>query len=232
MKQTLYILHGWAIDSANEKKWEKFLQLLQKQEISSVFLPIPGLSTELNEVWNLDSYVSWLKNELPKNEQIILLGHSFGGQIACQFAAQYPHLVSKLILIDSAGIIDKSTVKIVKRLVFKTVARLGKPIFNHDFFRNVLYKLAREKDYLKANKTLRQTMANVISTEVLEFLDQIECPTLIIWGQNDTITPVRFAKVFKERITKSEMKIVAGARHSPQFTHPDETAEIIGEFLK
>lgn len=232
MKQTVYILHGWAIDEANEKKWQAFRELLQEQGIASKFLPIPGLTTKLDEVWTLDSYVSWLESQLPKNESVILLGHSFGGQISCQFAAQNPERMTKLILIDSAGMIDRSFKKVLKRSIFKTAAVLGKPVFKHEFFRNVLYKLAREQDYLKANETQRQTMANVINTEILDYLPQIMCPTLIVWGEHDMTTPVKFAKQFKSLLQNSTLYIVKGARHSPQFTHQAETAAVIGAFLK
>lgn len=231
MKQTIYILHGWAIDSENEKKWNEFRNLLKQKGFDSKFLPIPGLTTKLDKVWILDNYVNWLGEQLPK-ETVILLGHSFGGQISSKFAALNPQRVSKLVLVDSAGMIDKSFNKVVKRTVFGTMAKLGKPIFKHEIFRRFLYKLAREKDYFQANKTQRQTMANVINTEVINDLSKIKCPTLIVWGESDTATPLKFAKVFNEKISKSKLYVVEGARHAPQFTHPQETAKVIGEFLQ
>lgn len=232
MKNTVYILHGWAIDTENEKKWATFRDLLKKYSIQTVFLPLPGLTTKLETAWTLDDYIAWLEKELPKGEKAILLGHSFGGQIAARFAAQYPEKVTRLILIASAGMIDRAPQKVLKRMVFGFAAKVGKPILRHEVFRKVLYKLAREQDYLKANKTQRQTMANVINTEIIDYLPQIECPTLLIWGKNDTATPLKFAKVFQSEIEQSQLHIITNARHSPQFTHAIETAEVIGEFLK
>lgn len=231
MNDTIYILHGWAIDAENEKKWQNFRLLLEEKGFKTVFLPIPGLTTELQEVWSLDTYVLWLSKELP-NEPVILLGHSFGGQIASRFTAQNNERVKKLILIDSAGMIDRSLKKVLKRVVFGSVAKVGKLFFKHELLRKLLYKLAREQDYLNANPTQRQTMANVISTEVIDDLGGITCPTVIIWGRNDMATPVQFADMFHSKIKGSKLHIIDDARHSPQFTHAVQTVQIIGDFLK
>lgn len=232
LNKTIYILHGWAIDPANEKKWHTFRTLLKKQGVLSKFLPLPGITTQLDEAWTLDSYVNWLEQQLPKDAPVTLLGHSFGGQICCQFAAQYPERVDKLILIDSAGIKDTSVRKILKRGIFKFFAKLGKPIFRHSLFRTVLYKLAREQDYLHANELQRQTMVNVINTEIVDYLPQIKCPTLILWGKNDMATPLKFAHQFQSLIPTNTLHVITEARHSPQFTHQEETAQVIGAFLK
>jgi len=231
MKKTIYILHGWAIDSENEKKWHEFRKLLSELGYETNFLAIPGLTNKLDKVWSLNDYVVWLENQLPK-EKVILLGHSFGGQIVSMFASRYLYRVKMIILIDSSGMIDKSLKKVIKRYVFRTAAKIGKTIFKHQVFRKFLYKLAREKDYFQADPIQRQTMANVINSEVTSQLDKIEAPTLIIWGENDTVTPLKFAKVFNSKIKNSELHIIEGARHAPQFTHILETAKIIGDFLK
>lgn len=232
MKTKIYILHGWAIDENNEKKWDEFRSSLSKESIETKFLPLPGLSTKLDKVWGVEDYVNWLNKQLPEKEKVILLGHSFGGQISSCFAAQYPEKVEKLILIDSAGIIDRSAKKVIKRFVFGLVAKIGKKFFKHYFFQRVLYKLAREKDYVQANKIQKEIMKKVINFEVLDYLPQIEAPTLIIWGKNDTATSLKLGHIFKQEIKNSSFKVVDGARHSPQFTHTQETVSIIVKFLK
>ncbi len=231
MKQEIYILHGWAIDSNNEKKWELFRTELSKANITTYFLALPGLTTSLSKVWGLDDYVNWLKDQLKGKENIVLLGHSFGGQIAIRYSAQNPKQISKLILIDSAGIIDNSILKQTKRAVFGCVAKLGKKVTKKEIFRKLLYKLVREKDYLEANTVQRQTMANVISEEIIDDLSKIKCPTQIIWGEQDKSTPIKLGKMMQERISNSSLKIISQARHSPQFTHVDATVSVVKEFL-
>jgi pimeloyl-ACP methyl ester carboxylesterase len=134
----LYLLHGWASDPDNEDKWRPLMGALSKQGIEASFLGLPGLSTPLDEVWQLDDYVEWLANQLPSNRSVRLLGHSFGGQIAIRFAALYPDRVKQLILIDASGLRDHSLKAVVKRRAFWLAAKVGKLVVNGDRARRQL----------------------------------------------------------------------------------------------
>jgi len=226
----IYILHGWAIDSNNEAKWVEIRQMLKSEHITTHFLGIPGLTTTQKSVWNIDDFINWLADQLPQHK-VILLGHSFGGQLASLFAARHPERVEKLILVDSSGLRSHTWQKNLKRSVFKKIAFIGKLIAPFPIARKLLYKLAREKDYYQANQILRQTMSNVIEYEILSELPEIKAETLIVWGENDTATPVRLGRQFAEHISNSSFIIIPTARHSPQFTHPAEVTSIIKIFL-
>jgi len=245
----IYILHGWAVDQFNDKKWQPFMEEVKKNGHNSIFLKIPGLSSPLNEVWELDDFVKWVGNQLPKNEKIVLLGHSFGGQIAIRFTANNPDRVEKLILIDSAGQVDNRLRKVLKRNVFWLVAKIGKLFFNLTsynespslrsapfqkgglFLRRLLYKFAREGDYKNAPPLMRKVMANVIKEEVIGDAKKIKCKNLIVWGSNDMTTPLFMGKKYQSLIKRSKLKIINEARHSPQFTHVNETVSAVKEFI-
>lgn len=237
---TLFILHGWAIDPHNQKKWQFLIQQLKKISLNVKFLETPGLSQKLDQVWQLNDFVAWLKKETEAEKEFILLGHSFGGQIAARFTALYPAKVKKLILIDSAGIRDHSFFIEAKRLIFYLLAKTGKTLISwlafiklaalQELLRKILYQLAREKDYYQAPPLLRKTMTQVIQEEISADLEKINCPTLIIWGENDQSTPLKLGRQMQVKIKNSQLKIVAGARHAPQFTHPDQVIQLIKEF--
>lgn len=225
----VYILHGWAVDPKNEEKWQKIRDALGKNGVESKFIGLPGLTIPLDEVWGLDNYVAWLKNELPLHP-VTVAGHSFGGQLAVRFASLHPERVEKLILIDSSGIRDHSLFGRLKRIIFFSAAKIGKIFSFLPFMRVLLYKLARERDYLEAPALLRRTMSQVVAQEIRDDLRNIGAKTLIIWGENDKITPVKNLEFFKQ-IHDSTAVIIANARHSPQFTHPEEVASSIARFL-
>ncbi len=227
---TIYILHGWAVDPRNEQKWDDVRNELRRRGIESVFLPIPGLSTPLERAWSLPEYCTWLKQTLPLQGAVILVGHSFGGQLATRFASLYPDKVARLVLIDSSGLRDQRILTRCKRLLFQKLASIGKAVTSAPFARQFLYLLAREKDYYSAPPVMRQTMAQILADDVRADLAHVEAPTLIIWGQNDAVTPVGNAAIFG-RISGSTVRIIAQARHSPQFTHPESVAQCIEEFL-
>lgn len=229
----LYILHGWAVDPENEAKWERVRKLLHDKKIPTRFLPIPGLTVPLSEnsrAWTLTSYTNWLAEILP-DKPVILLGHSFGGQLAVRFTTKYPDRVTALILVASSGIRDRSLLAHMKRIVFYGLAKIGAVFAYIPGATGIFYKLVREQDYYKAPPIMKKTMTNVIGEEIIEDLPQIAVPTLVIWGEKDTITPLRNVAFFKT-IPTMELRTIAEARHSPQFTHPDTVADIVATFLK
>lgn len=226
--ENIYILHGWAYDV---EKWKTFIHQLELLKIDSKVLKLPGLTSPLDKAWSLNDYVNWLKTQFKNEKRVILLGHSLGGQIAIRYAANYPNQISKLVLIASSGIRDKSLFKILKRSIFLVVAKVGKLFTNSGFLKNILYKLAREKDYFKASPNMKKTMANILKEEVIDDLSNIKLPTCIIWGENDSTTPIFQAKLINSKIRNSELHILKNTKHSPQFSHPKKVAKIIRDFL-
>lgn len=229
---TIYVLHGWSTDNHTEQKWRPFLEKLQALGFKSHFFAIPGLTAPLNEVWTLDDYVRWLEKELQGQRDVILLGHSFGGQLAIRYAADHQRQLRQLILIDSSGIRDWAFKAKVKRRVFWVAAKIGKLFFNVPAARKILYRLARERDYLNAPPLLKRTMSLILDEEVIESAAALKNPTLLIWGENDAVTPLKIGKRFAKLITTSQLETIPKARHSPQYTHPQEAAQIIGKWLK
>lgn len=236
----IYILHGWALGEKTEQKWQPFLDELNQAGYQTQFLQLPGLSCSLKEPWHLSDYRCWLSHQLPQDKKVILLGHSFGGQLAVSFAAKYPQRLEKLILIDSAGVRNKKGWQKLKVSLFKVAAKVGKALFSilscgskqlQKKFRKILYILAREKDYYQAPPQLRQTLTNVLQADIQHHLPNIKQPTLLIWGEQDTSTPISHAQIFKQKIKHSQLKTIKQARHSPQYTHPQIVAKMIDQFL-
>ncbi len=223
--EKIYILHGWTYSL---DKWQKFSNLLEKESIRPVFLKIPGLTSPTKEVWDINKYASWLQKELGKeNGKVILLGHSNGGRIAAYFAAQHPEKIRKLILINAAGIYHKELFLQIKRFVFKTLTEVGKKFTSSESLKNFLYFLAGEKDYQKASPNMKMSMVNLTHHDLTPFLQKIKVPTLLVWGENDKITPLSDGKLMNNLIKNSKLIIVNNAGHSPFHTNPEEVIQII-----
>lgn len=230
MNSKLIILHGWAYST---EKWEPFLRLLKDVGIEYEMLKIPGLTTPLKRIWTLDDYLTWLDQKVVSYKlPVILLGHSSGGRIASAFAAKYQGKVSNLILIDSAGIIHRNLHTQVKKSLFGLAAKIGKRITRSSTVRNLFYKAISEQDYNKADPVLKKTMINLISYDLTETFKKTTVPTLIIWGENDKITPLSDGELINRLIQNSEFRIIPGANHSPQFTHPKEVANLAIDFIQ
>ncbi len=224
----IFILHGWTYQTDT---WQPFLEILAERGIDAELLKIPGLTDGMNPVWTLDDYVEWLKNKTAGHEKVILIGHSNGGRISLAFTAKYPEKVARLILEDSAGIPPKG-LRVVKRDVFKVIAKIGGVVTQSELMRKILYKIIRESDYQKATPEMRQTMANLGSVDLSTILEKIQIPTLVVWGENDTTTPLANGKLMHEKIRGSRMIIITDAQHSPHITHTNKLADLITEELK
>jgi pimeloyl-ACP methyl ester carboxylesterase len=225
----IYILHGWTYST---DKWQDFIKFIKMRNFIPVMLNVPGLTEKTNKVWTLDDYVEWLKDALSDDEAIII-GHSNGGRVALAFAAKYPDRLKLLILIDSAGIYHNELPIRVKRLIFGTVAKLGKKLTSSEKLRALLYKTARENDYKDATPQMRETMANLISTDLTSQLSQIIAPTTIVWGEKDKSTPLSDGKLMHKLIKNSRLFVIKDAWHSPQFTHINEVCQkILSEIEK
>jgi len=230
----LLILHGWTYSSDDSdplEKWQPLIELLESQGIKCELPRIPGITKDINKSWTLDEYAKWLKKMLGKNNKIVLVGHSNGGRIAFRFAQKYSGKVTKLILIDSAGIYHNELPLRFKRFLFRNIAKIGRRFTESEVLRKLIYKVAREGDYSNATPSQQQTMLNLINSDLTEVLRKVKTPTLIIWGEKDKVTPLSDGQLIHSLIKNSKFSIIRSARHSPQFTHPKEVAKLIYEYL-
>ena len=228
MKKVI-ILHGWIYSL---EKWRAFLKVLRKKGIDPVMLKVPGLTSENERVWGIDDYVKWLKEIVDKEKsKVALIGHSNGGRIAVNFAIRYPERISKLILIDSAGIYHNELPLALKRVIFKTLAKVGRVLKGSSVLKNVFYKVVGETDYKNASQNMKQTMINLLNSDKSLKPEKIQNPTLIFWGSEDKITPVSDGRILNRLIKNSRLEIIENARHSPQFTDPEKVAEIIYGYI-
>lgn len=219
----IFILHGWTYQTAT---WQPLVEMLAARGVDAELLRIPGLTDGTNPVWTLDDYVEWLKQKTSAYDKVTLIGHSNGGRISLAFAAKYPEKVARLILEDSAGIPPQGWRRL-KRDFFKKISLTGRILPRSEKLRKLFYRLIRENDYGKATSEMKKTMANLGSVDISTTFEKIRVPTLIVWGSDDTTTPLTNGKLMHEKIRGSRMVVIHGARHSPHVTHTRELADII-----
>lgn len=239
----ILVLHGWGSSS---ESWLKIQEFLAKRGYFVVCPDLPGFgkSETPPRPWEVGDYVKWLNNfieEVKKFssqsiEPFFLLGHSFGGRIAIRLAADYPEKLKKLILCDTAGIKTKPNIK-TKIILF--TASLGDILFSlkplirfKDIARNFFYMFLSNRDYIKANTIMRETIKKVLEEDLSPELPKIKTKTLIIWGEKDRIVPVKYAYIFKEKIRESKLEILPKIGHSPYLENPKLLSEKILSFLK
>ncbi|MBI2033125.1 MAG: alpha/beta hydrolase [Candidatus Levybacteria bacterium] len=240
-KQTIPIvlLHGWSATITVEKYGE--LKKLLETEGYIVYTPyLPGFGDNPlpKEELFFDDYVAFVHEFITKKikaQKAILMGHSFGGRVAIRFTSLYPSLVEKLVLIDASGI-QRSLPSTKKRIVY-FATKITRPLFSvvpfslfYRFFRKAVYLAIGEMDYYSAGK-LTKTFKNVYKIDVSEDLKKIGVPTLIVWGELDTTTPLVDGKYMHSYISGSKFVIIPGATHKLPNERPKELAQTILPFL-
>lgn len=214
----VYIIHGWAYGL---EKWDEAVDRLKDNDIMPIMLEVPGLTKESKEIWSIEDYVNWLDQQLAKvKEPVVLIGHSNGGRIALNYTLKHPKKIQQLILLDSAGVYHNDLKIRLKRFIFKALAKIGRLFSKSQKLRKLLYRLAREKDYHDAPENMRLTMANMLESDKYLVFGGITVPTAIIWGEEDSVTPIEDAHKLKRSIKSASLEVIKGARHSPHHTHP------------
>jgi len=234
------ILHGWG---GSSDSWIRVLEILSENGFKLICPDFPGFGKSMTPFtpWGVGDYANFVNDFIKKTcgepvEPFFLLGHSFGGRVAIKFSVLWPEKIKSLILCDSAGIKQKWGIR--EKLIFQ-ISKIGNAIFTptplrrfKDKAKNLFYIFLRHRDYAKANGTMRQIIKKVLTEDLLKDLPQIKIRTLIIWGENDKLVPVKYAHIFKEKIENSELKILPKIGHSPHLEVPEKLTKIIIQFLR
>lgn len=219
-------LHGWRSEA---NAWRKILQILDQQNVKFFAPDLPGFgrSQMPSQTFVLDDYVNVVAEFMEQvSNKAIVVGHSFGGRIAIKLSVRRPDLVSKIVLVDSAGFVNDSEFK-------KSVAATMKPLFAPKFMQGLrrgIYKLIGSEDYL-ATPQLQRTFVNIVNEDLSEYLSRILQPTLILWGEKDKETPLSFGLRMKDLIQNSKLVVFGQVGHFPFAEKPEEFAAELNKFL-
>lgn len=215
----IVLLHGWG---SNIKLFSNLIDLLSKKyTVVAMDMPGFGESQEPPSAWCVDDYVDFVIKFLADYDakHVMLLGHSFGGRVIIKLnnRKDLPFTVSKVILVDSAGILPpKSNKKSWRTRKYK----MGKAFLSTKIMRKIapdaLEKLRVKygsADYVAASPLMRQVLVKVVNEDLEPLLPNIKCPTLLIWGVNDTATPLSDGEKMEKLIPDAGLVKLENAGH-------------------
>ena len=230
------LLHGW---NSSFDVYKGIMSCLCDR-CRCVAVNFPGCkgSETMSEPWTLDDYCDFVMEFIEKVnlESPILIGHSHGGRVILKLAADGRLNPPKIVLLDSAGLIPKKTFKQKFRAKsFKLIKwTLSRPVIkNHSAS---LLERARNHygsaDYNAAPLVLRKTLVSLVNTDLRDIIHNISCPTLLIWGENDTATPLRDAKIIESKIRDCGLCVIKGTGHYSFCEKPYEAHAILNSFIR
>jgi pimeloyl-ACP methyl ester carboxylesterase len=252
----LVLLHGIAGTSAT---WEGVMPRLgEGHRIIAPDLLGHGESGKPRGDYSLGAYANAVRDllEALDLERATIAGHSLGGGVAMQFAYQFPERCERLVLVSSGGLgrevhlLLRAAALPGAEAVLPWLSAAGK----HGVGR-IVRALARLG--LRAGADLEEIWRGFVSLAEPEarraFLHTVRgivdlggqrvsatdrlylaagLPTLIVWGQQDPLIPVRHALEAHERMPGSRLEVFPGAGHFPHLDDPDRFAEVVIDFLR
>jgi len=227
------LMHGWGCTHETVLSVER--AVLPGFKVFNLDLPGCGDSSEPQQVWGVEDYDTMLE-QLVAAEGIqdpILIGHSNGGRVAIQYASHHP--VHKLILIDSAGIVPRRSMKYYCKVYsYKAMKRVALTLLGKQRGEQWLdryRKRAGSADYNASSPMMRAIMSKLVNTDLRPVMPSIGCPTLLIWGEDDTATPLADAQQMSQLIPDAGLVSFPSCGHYSFLDNPGQFTAVMRSFL-
>jgi 2-hydroxy-6-oxonona-2,4-dienedioate hydrolase len=167
-------------------------------------------------------------------DHAVLCGNSLGGHVAIDFCLQYPERVDGLVLTGSAGLYERSlTSGKGLRLSRQLVREQACGIFYNtecvtDEMVDDIYSMLTDRAYRRFLLRVAKATRNHYTVESLA---DLQAPTMVIWGRNDTITPPFVGEQFRNGIQHADLTFIDECGHAPPMEQPAEFARLLYAFL-
>jgi pimeloyl-ACP methyl ester carboxylesterase len=226
------VLHGWG---AKIEAVDPIIRGLQGQTaVYAVDLPGHGETDPPPEPWGVTEFSDWTRALMDQLglERPSIVGHSHGGRIAIHLAAHHPDRVDKLLLVDAAGIRPKRGLTYYRKVALAKTAKhaarfLGPP---GKALQKRVFARTASSDYANAG-ALRPTFVKLVNSDLTPLLPQIRASTLLIWGDQDTATPLTDGETMEKLIPDAGLVVLKGAGHFSYIDQPQRFGRVAAHFL-
>ncbi len=231
------LLHGWG---SNITLFDGIIKLLSpNHRVVALDMPGFGKTAQPPQAWCVDDYVDFVMKFIDSLEikEFSVLVHSFGGRVFFKLNAKEntPYQIRKAVLVDSAGILPKKSLKQkVSLALYKMARRIMSTKVLHFLYPDAVEDMRRKRgsaDYNSATPIMRETLVKVVNEDLEPFIAKVKCPTLLIWGDLDTATPLSDAKRMETLIDDAGLVVCEGAGHYSFLEQPTKVHGALKAFL-
>lgn len=216
----IILLHGWGQDKS---VWKNLVDKLGR---NSLCFDMPGFGKEkiVDSTWGVPEYTQWVIDKIKNYDDVILIGHSFGGRITVEIASKNPKWLRGIILSGAPCVYKPSLKTKLKIAVFKIAKFLIPYNLRLRYF---------PRDLKNAiDRGLETTFRKVINYDQTNQLQKINIPSLLIWGQNDLSVPLNVANEINKSIKNSKLKIINNADHNSFLDNPNLFYGYVKKFIE
>lgn len=238
-RQTVVLVHGLGKNGLRD--WVEVIKRLESRfHVIAFDLPGFGGSSAEPGRYTPKRYARVLKNIVERHAQPrpFIVGHSLGGAVALRFASLYPQHVERLILVDAAGILERTAFlkhntslpvagdtprPAVLQRALETVDYLRGSIIEQTGFMpdpmNAAYQNSNAWEWLVSDSPNTNAAYALVAENFAEPVFTMPVPTLIIWGTADRVAPLRTGKLLARRLPQAQLELLEDAGHVPMQSH-------------
>ena len=217
-------LHG--LVGLNEH-WEDVAHAVSaRARVSLLEVPLLSLRGEDCTIQGVSAMTAQFLGEHVR-EPAVLVGNSFGGHVALRLALEHPSKVEGLILAGSSGLIEKTMVRGAPTRPSREwlEEKIGELFYDKTRMREAdidrAYKELNDRHSARAMVSLSKSARR---NHLGDQIGQISCPTLLIWGREDVVTPPQAAEEFYNLLPDARLHWIDACGHAPMMEAPDEFA--------
>ncbi len=231
--QVIILLHGLMGGLSNFKHVIEFFSS-KGYKVIIPELPIYNLPLKQTTVKAFSDFLEKFIQYKNLNN-VILLGNSLGGHIGLIFSNNNPNLVKSLVLTGSSGLYENSMGESYpKRENYEYIKKKTEEVFYDPKIAtkeivDEVFETVNNRDKLVRTLAIAKS---AIRHNMSQELPHILTPTLLIWGENDLVTPPEVATEFKLLLPNSELKWIKKCGHAPMMEYPIEFNRILFNWLK
>lgn len=229
----IILMHGWGCDTTTLASIENIAK--ETHRVYNIDFPGFGLSQEPEQVWGVEEYTRMLESFVKVSgiSDPILLGHSFGGRVGILYASR--NNVDRLILVDAAGVKPRRSLKYyIKIYSFKSARKLYSIILGKKRAQIRIDRMRAKygsSDYSNSSPMMRAILSRVVNEDLKHVMPRVKAPTLLIWGEDDTATPLSDAKVMERLIQDAGLVSFPGCGHYSFLENPYQFAAVLRSFI-
>lgn len=217
----ILLLHGWGCDSSIFS----FIRdgLADAATVVTLDFPGHGQSGEPPIPWDVSAFAEQVAHLLEANDitRVSVIAHSFGARVAVKLAARSPQLVEKMILTGAAGVKKPPTPSQSKRAArykryqaalnrVKAIPPLARPA---EAWQRRLRERFGSPDYIKLDEVMRKSFSLIVSEDLLGLMPGIQAPTLLVWGDQDTETPLWMGQAMESALPDAGLVVFENGSH-------------------
>ncbi len=229
------LLHGWGAESAT---MHPVAQGLAAQGFACHSLDLPGFgaSDPPPAPWSVPDYAAlvYAYCQMTGLSAVRLVGHSFGGRISLILGADYPQMVQQMVLVNSAGIRLPPSPRLrayyTGRRVLLALLRVPGLRRFEPTARAWMRRRFGSSDYQNAGPLL-ETFKRVVNQDLRDYAARVQAPTLLVWGDQDTDTPLEIAHILERTLPDAGLVVWPGAGHYAYLDRLPDFIRVVSHFF-